>query len=218
MPQRPGSRSTPLPSCRSEPIVTTGQDRGIADIAGSVPPHVALDAVEDPPPPAARGVQSSDAAAMAWSGRSALRESTGGSMTRPEGSAPDGGSQRRRDAADPMYTLSVVELVAQAARHEANGHLDNAQKLLCLLARSIDDGALAQDISRVSAQLRLARDAIDKMKVGPLRGARSVRRSASTASSSRCAIRHAAFSMRALSTSWFQGALQTCSSSRRQCG
>jgi signal transduction histidine kinase len=63
-----------------------------------------------------------------------------------------------------------LELVAQASRHEAMGYLDNAQKRLYILSRALgeNNAQLTAEVSRISQQLRFARDAIDKIKVATL--------------------------------------------------
>lgn len=102
-----------------------------------------------------------------------LRECAVDRMSRHHVNAHEWDTSAGRGADDDaISTSTLLELVAQAGRHEAKGYLDNAQKLLYIIGRSIDDDALARDVSRVSEQLKLARDAMDKIKVGSLLGTR----------------------------------------------
>lgn len=79
--------------------------------------------------------------------------------------------QVRRLASFSAGTLS--DLLAQAARHEAKGYLDNAQKLLYIVTKGLADRRPATkeviaDIAHVSQQLKQTRDSLDKMKTNAL--------------------------------------------------
>lgn len=68
-----------------------------------------------------------------------------------------------------LADVVTSEMVAQAARHEALGHLDNAQKLLYILDQRLRARPdLAQEIGLASTQIKAARRALDKMKIGRL--------------------------------------------------
>ena len=76
----------------------------------------------------------------------------------------------RRLASTSASQLS--DLLAQAARHEAKGYLDNAQKLLYIAQRALRDTrvpkSVTDDITDASQQMKDAHDSLDKMRTNEL--------------------------------------------------
>jgi signal transduction histidine kinase len=67
---------------------------------------------------------------------------------------------------------ALSDLLAQAARHEAKGHIDNIQKRLYLISNGLESkksrSELNDAVAKVSEQLRETRDVLEKMRTNAL--------------------------------------------------